>query len=264
MALSPDGRWLYVVEDENSQRALQIIDTATGQLQSRVIQLRDRINPRFITPRRGTQLYIMNDRSVDVLNTQTQQIERSLSFPVAWAGPIEGAMLSPDQQQLYVVNSMFDLAIFDLAEGTLVEERALPAPVRNAALDVFAADSADGTRLVVGQNPLIDLGGYHDGKVVQPGTSVVGELVVYDTRTWQPVQQIGLDRPVETLAVNADGSLVYAVVTSSPIDFETAPDVGPLASMLGGKNSVVTFDMASGQVLAEREQEKVMRLFVAP
>ncbi len=121
--------------------------------------MRDRINPRFITPRRGTQLYILNDYTIDVLNTQTQQIERSLSVPDAWvgAGTIAGAMLSPDQQQLYVVNAVFNVAIFDLVQGTLVEERALPAPARVSNLAVFAAGSADGTRLVMGQNPLVDL-----------------------------------------------------------------------------------------------------------
>jgi outer membrane protein assembly factor BamB len=91
-------------------------------------------------------------------------------------------------------------------------------------------------------------------------------MVVYDTRTWQPVQQIALDRPVETLAVNRNGSVVYTVITPTPA-FRAAP-----SSVLGDGNTfatgtiIVAFDVATGQIRAEykREREQILRMFVTP
>jgi len=153
------------------------------------------------------------------------------------------------------------LAIFDLEQQTYVGERLLPAPEHTDYVEVKTAISADGTRVVVAstfRSPL------------QDGIPLIQEimrteLMVYDTQTWQLVQRIGLDREVLDVAMSANGLEVYAAATPplAPGQQMFSPD---RAIVYVVPNTILTFDVASGQIQNEysREGEVIARLFVGP
>ena len=274
MAISPDGRWLYLVVYHHDQtntlsvdvssvpKLLIVIDAATGQVQPQTIALPDAVQlPHLMTPRSGTMVYLF-DRQIYPLNTATQQIEEVIPAPANWFGTLVNAVLpSPDGRQLYVLGGSHKLAIFDLEQQTYVAERLLPAPKHTDYAEVRTAISADGTRLVVAsafRSPL------QDGVPLTQETMRT-ELMAYDTQTWELAQRIGLDREVSDVGTSADGLKVYAAATPllAPGQQMFSPD---RATVYVVPNTILTFDVASGQIQNEytREGEVIARLFVAP
>jgi len=116
MALSPDGRWLYLVVYQHNPtntlsvdvssvpKMLLVIDAATGQVQPQMIALPRAVQlPHLMTPRSGTMVYLF-DRQIYPFNTATQQIEEAIPVPASWPGTLINAVLpSPDGRQLYVL-----------------------------------------------------------------------------------------------------------------------------------------------------------------
>lgn len=272
--ISPDGRWLYVLVSQYDQtntlpvdvssvlKSLIVIDAATGQVQPQTIALPRAVQlPHLMTPRSGTMVYLF-DRQIYPLNTATQQIEEVVPAPANWFGMLVNAVLpSPDGRHLYVLGGSHKLAIFDLEQQTYVGERLLPAPKHTEYVAVETATSADGTRLVVASTLKSPL--QYGVPLIQETTRT--ELMVYDTRTWQLVQRMEVEREVYDIAISADGARVYAAATPplAPDQQTLAPD---LAAVQVVSNAIVTFDVATGQIhnTYTREGEFIQRLFVAP
>jgi hypothetical protein len=249
LAVSPDGRWLYIHSYDangnytNAQAEmlywLQIIDTKTGTVLPATIPISKGTycsGPTLITPPVGEELYLACS-DVLVLNSQKQRITQKI--PVTGAG----AVISPDGRWLYVVSSNLHIDVVDLQKHAVAQK--LDQNSTNYYANVFdglVALSADGNTLVTGQ--ILE---------EKPGTDTATTFRVFDTRTWQKIADFRFERPVVqyALTVSADGSTIYIVARSRPD---------------GPADTIVELDSLSGQVRAEhaRPGEDIMRIFITP
>ncbi|HEX9438335.1 MAG TPA: hypothetical protein VF909_01585, partial [Roseiflexaceae bacterium] len=249
LAVSPDGRWLYIHSLDthgtftNAELEmpywLQIVDTRTGTVLPDIIRISTGSycsDPTLITPPSGAELYLACS-DILVLNSQNQRITQKI--PVTGAG----AAISPDGRWLYVISSNLHIDIVDLQKHAIVQK--VDQNSTNYYANVFpglVALAADGNTLVTGQ--ILE---------ETPGTDTATTFRVFDTRTWQKIADFRFERPVVqyALALSADGSTIYIVARSRPD---------------GPADTIVELDSLSGQVRAEhaRPGEDIMRMFITP
>ncbi len=249
LAVSPDGRWLYIHSLDthgtftNAELEmpywLQIVDTRTGTVLPGIIRVSTGpycSGPTLITPPSGTELYLACS-DILVLDSKIQRITQKI--PVTGAGVV----MSPDGRWLYVVSSNLHIDIVDLQKHTIAQK--VDQNSTNYYANVFpglVALAADGNTLVTGQ--ILE---------ETPGTDTATTFRVFDIRTWQKIADFRFERPVVqyALAISADGATIYAVARSRPD---------------GPADMVVELDARNGQIRAEHKRpgEDIARMFIAP
>jgi hypothetical protein len=206
-------------------------------------------------------LYVACYQSNEVrfVNLATRQVEHALKIPGA---PFTGddylriggrpssliaMVMSPDGSSLYVVTDDLRIGLIEVAGRTLsqwIDHHQLD---RVAVSNGLVALSADGTRLVVGEQ--ID----DEAR----GTTIGARLHVFDTATWGEVRRLQLDQPLHTLAIDRTGRTIYGVTTS--FNGRPLPDADTLLPIRLDEPG----DAAVG-VSLKREGEAISRLFVGP
>jgi hypothetical protein len=158
-------------------------------------------------------------------------------------GVLVGSALSPDGHWLYAVSNTLQVSIVDVGKRVLSRQITLPRQ-GGWSNPGFVALTADGTRLVVGEN-------------VQAiaGTDTAIQLQAYDTRTWQLVAQIDVNRPLfSSIASGPSGHVLFALGAIRP-----QPPWSP-----GTIVFAVDLDHSELRPLLQRPNEEILRLFVGP
>ncbi|NIT59521.1 MAG: hypothetical protein GWN00_25875 [Aliifodinibius sp.] len=225
LALSPEGRWLYLYSypwcnlhynsDGQVPYWLQIVDTTTGQVLPETIPLPGCGGATFtFTPTVG-DLYVTCFESNDVrfINLQTRQVEQQLSVPNApdvlgFPGGIAGSVLSSDGHQSYIVTDNFKVVVVDIAQRTITSQVDLAPQIGGDQPTVsygLVALSDDGTKLIIGEN-LQEI----------PGTDTATELYIFDTNSWQKTGRLRVEKPLgqETLILGPNQRSVYGISSS--------------------------------------------------
>lgn len=246
LATSPDGRWLYIHSyDSNNSLIpswLKIVDTTTGALLPDVERspgLGACYGASFAAPASGNMLYITCDNTIQTFNVDTRQLA-----PFSLLESIVDSIMSPDKRTLYAFSASAVVYVIDPKQQRVMQQVDLkhgdtsPFTIKKGLIAV----SGDGTTLVVGQ------------------AGATSELRVFDTRTWQERGRIQYKSPLReyTLAVNHDGSRVYAAVDQWGNTSRGKTGIGPLI--------LLEFDTTTGQIVREdqREREEILRLFMGP
>jgi hypothetical protein len=246
LAVSPDGRWLYIRSfrpgaTEDGPAGIywfQIIDTATGKSAPETIPLPNLYacnQPRFLTPASEELFYVVcRNNEILLVNTRTQQVEQRL--PIA----AEAAVLSPDGQRMYAVSHTLRVRVVDLAQRAVVQEVDLNRSQQLFLVNqLMVALSGDGTRMLAGRR-LQD----------SSGTESATELWVFDTQTWEEVRHFRYERPIASLAHGSDRNSFYAVISRE-------------MTTTGGR--VVELDVESGIARSEfASDDLIIRFFMTP
>src|SRR5208283_232125 len=192
MAVSPDGRWLYVVCEKSDE--LRVVDTRNGSVIKRITVGHVPRGLGFSPD--GKQIYVANSwtDTVSVIDAEKLEVVRNLR-----AG-FEPISVVADQQgeMLYVANRLSnDVSVIDLHSG--LETKRLAAG-RGAS---YLALSADGTRVFC-THIYPNIGAYRE-----PPES---EITVIDTATRQVVERKALHNSagVFHLALSSDRKLGVA------------------------------------------------------
>jgi YVTN family beta-propeller protein len=192
MALSADGRWLYVVCEKSDE--LLVVDTRNGSVETRIAV--GHVPRGLGVSTDGKQIYVANSwtDTISVIDAEKLEIVRSL--PTGF----EPISVVADQQgdTLYVANRLSnDVSVIDLHSGAEVKRLAAG---RGAS---YLAISPDGTRVFCTH--------------IYPNIGVArtppeSEITVIDTATRQVVERTGLHNSagVFHLALSADGKLGVA------------------------------------------------------
>nr|WP_238994772.1 YncE family protein [Mycolicibacterium chubuense] len=175
LALSPDGKRLYVVSGTSSG-TVSVIDTASGMLVGAPIAVGSVPTHVAVSPD-GTRAYVVNtyDGTVTEIDTVSGT---TVGAPIAVGGYPLGLSVSPDGTQVYVANYGSNvLSVIDTVSGTTT------APIQVGSGPENVVFSPDGTRAYVtnaGSNTvsMIDTGGTGGGT---GGTDVAHlPLNIYD------------------------------------------------------------------------------------
>ena len=248
LVLAPDGSTLYVVSYNDAQRQwLQIVDTATGALSTSTIPLPEVENcggVRFFTSE--------NDRIFlhCTINTYGSIFElypsiNKIDF-IPLREPTKSMVVGADGTKIYGILNGPQLVAFDLINYTYNANH-------NSFRRMYAPDewlltvepglvqrSGDGKRLVIGT--FID-------RPAKPRAAT--ELRVYDTTTWQEITRISYPKPIRTntLAINHDGTSIYAVTSADDAVFRPSTAILRLRNVFPGDRTrlVVTTD---GSIMA--------------
>lgn len=192
MAISPDGRWLYVVCERSDQ--LLVVDT-----QSRVVTARIGVGhvPRGVAlAPDGRRLYVTNSWDDTVTVVDAEDSYRTSTFAVG-AEPY-GVVIDRSGKTLYVANRISnDVSVMDAATG--VEKKRLMAG-RGAS---YLTLSADGTRIYCT---------HVYPKTGAARTAPESEVTVIDTGRESVIDRVPLNKVagVFHVATSTDGRLVVA------------------------------------------------------
>ncbi len=259
---SPDGRWLYLYSspwcdlqkgpDGQVPYWLQVVDTRTGQVLPDTIPLSSCGGASLTIAPTGGDLYVTCFGSNDVrfINLQSRQVEQQLKVPGAPAflgipGGIAGSVASPDSHRLYIVTDDFQVAVVDLEQRTVAQWIDLGRRNYRAVAIGLVALSADGTKLVVGENIQ-----------EKPGTDTATKLHLFNTGTWQKIRDFRIERPIThlTLVVHPDGRSVYGI--GSSFNGRPLPDSDTILNLSLTGNQ--------GEAPLVRKGEGIMRIFIGP
>ncbi len=211
LALSPDGRTLYVSDDRDGG-AVSVVDVATKSVLATVARGAGTAPSGIAASPDGTKAYLAFSGSDEVV-VYDRASGGVLSIPVA-AGPI-GIAITPDAAKLYVASESGTVTVIWTAtsEATTVSVGALPAAV---------ALSPDGRRAYVANR----------------GS---GSVTVIDTASDQVAATIALGSTPVGLAMSPDGKRAYAT-TAGMVD--EIVEIGGQATLtvakLGGGIGTVT------------------------
>jgi YVTN family beta-propeller protein len=192
MAISPDGRWLYVVFEKSDE--LGVVDTQSGSVVTRIAV--GHVPRGLGISADGKQIYVANSwtDTVSVIDAEKLEVERSL------AAGFEPISVVADQrgETLYVANRLSnDISVIDLHSGAEIKRLAAGEGASYLAL------SPDGTRIFC-THIYPDIGANR-----APPES---EITVIDTATREVVERKALHNSagVFHLAFSSDGKLGVA------------------------------------------------------
>jgi hypothetical protein len=214
---------------------LQIVDTRTGSMLPTTIPLPNIGEcgaPTLASPPVGIAIYVScYDNHILAINTRTQQIEPLIRDEV------NGAILSPNQREMYAVNATLDMFVLDSVQRTVIRKVTMrPNSPFSSSHDLVAL-SGDSTRLIAGQT----IEGI-------PGTDTACDIRVFDTSAGDVIGRFRYERPLHSFVVDMTGTRLYAVI--------------------GGitDRTIVEFDLPGGAVHAlwDRPQEEITRMFIGP
>lgn len=255
LALSPDGRWLYIYsyawnQSSGVRQRLEIVDTGTGQKLPDRILLPGCDTASLAVSHDGTMLYVTCFSSNDIrfVNARTRQVERQVRIPDApeiggLPGGIAGSILAPDGRTLYVVTDTVQVLVVDAGRGTIAPARDLDRRNYRAVPQGAVALVAEGKYVLVALSSSNDAAG-------------ANEMRLFETGTWREVRRLParLSLAGSALAVSPDGSAVYAAglrFSGKPL-----PDADTILalSLLDGRESTPL----------ARTGEDILRLFTGP
>lgn len=192
LAVSPDGRWLYVVCERSDE--LRVVDTKTGTVVKRIAV--GHVPRGLAVSADGAQIYVANswNDNVSVIDAKTLEVVKTVpagSEPISVVADRKGTAL-------YVANRLSnDVSVIDLASGK--EEKRLAAG-RGAS---YLALSPDGSRVYC-THIYPHLGAFR--------TQPESEITVIDTANQRVVERKPLRNVagVFHLALSGDGRLGVA------------------------------------------------------
>lgn len=234
LALSPDGRTLYVKDN----RGFQVIDTATWKIrQTLAFNGGGGSVHGLVVTRDGSRLYATTAQDflweAKVATDGKLELGRKLAFPGPRGGKephLAGLALSPDERTAYICLSRNNsLGVVDLESGKLLKE----VPVGVAPYDVVLF--ADGKKAFVS-----NWGGRHpragertakssgtDTLVDERGVASSGTVSVVDLEAGREVEQIATGLHPSDLELSADQRRLYVANANS--DNVSVIDVGALS-----------------------------------
>ena len=248
LVLAPDGSTLYVVSYNDAQRQwLQIVDTATGVVSTTTIllpEVEDCGGVRFFVAA-NNRIFLHCTINADGSIFELYQSINRIDF-VPLREPTKSMVVAADGTTIYGILNGPQLVAFDLINYTYNADN-------NSFRRMYAPDewlltvepglvqrSGDGKRLVIGT--FID-------RPTKPRAAT--ELRVYDTTTWQEITRISYPKPIRTntLAINHDGTSIYAVTSADDAAFRPSTAVLRLRKAFPGDRTrlVVTTD---GSIMA--------------
>ncbi len=256
MALSPDGRWLYLYKADLKEMKdpmpywIGVVDVITGQATPDTVPLPG-CGPAILTPSLdGGSLYVTCLGSSDIrfVNLHTRRVEQQLgtlgvSKLAGISGRIKGSVLSRDGRALYVVTDAFQVAVVDVTMRTVSRMVSLGrdyqvVPERSVAL------SPDGTKLFVGLSTREDV-------------ATANEIRTFDTLTWREAGRSHLTKPIgaSTLTARADGRSIYSI---------GAAPLGHADTILGADTDQAPAAKDQASPVMMRKGEDILRVFVGP
>jgi len=269
LALSTTGRWLYVYSYpwlnqeayQGPSNWLEIVNAETGQLLPDTIPLPNCGAATLATAPAQELMYVACYQSNDLrfVNLETRQVEDELKIPGApfvdgtylrtggKPSSMTDMVLSSDGRELYVVTDDLRIAVVDVALRDITQwvdhSRSDHVAVGNG----LVALSADGALLVIGEKVEDEA----------QGTIIGTRLHVFDTETWQKVDQVQLDQPLHTLVIDPDGQTAYGVTSS--FNGKPLPDADTVLM-------IQLDDPVSKPISAslKRNGEAISRMFIGP
>jgi YVTN family beta-propeller protein len=169
VAVSPDGRLLYMVTDLDLNTEVRRVDTNTLTLFGSPIPVGQEASSIAMTPD-GAQAVVTNTRddTISIINTQNSAVT---TVPVG-DGPIDVA-ISPDGTKTYVLNRIGrTISVADLSRHTVVGNP-IPLPAGTSPTAVALALSPQGDQIYVANDE--DAGANSFVSSIQFGTRVPGE-----------------------------------------------------------------------------------------
>jgi hypothetical protein len=223
LALAPDGTRLYVLSYDGLLRQwLQVVDTATGELAGAAIPLPDMDScggVRFAAPPGDRQIYLKCQNYVLRVFPASGELDA-----VPFREPAKNILVALNTSTIYGVIDGPRLVGFDLINNTY-----------NSNPNSFRHLSPPDRPLLKVEPGLIELSGDRQFLVVGSVTETT-ELRVYSTTAWQETARISYPRPIRTntLAVNADGSRIYAVTARAGTPLRPDPIMLELPNLFPG------------------------------
>lgn len=222
IAISPDGRWVYVAGDGSS--LVNVIDAQTDRV-AHTIEVGKGPHGVTLTPDGALLLVAVNGEDrVAFVDTAGQSVVGSVSVPKPHT-----IAISPDGRLAYVASQEpghFALAVVDIPGRKAARSIALDRPPRDAefgnggktlyftlagvnaiqvldpATDRIVAAIATG----ISPHVAIDPAGSAFGLAVVQGP---GELLLFDPATNQPLRRIGVGKQPHWVAESADGRTAF-------------------------------------------------------
>jgi serine/threonine protein kinase, bacterial len=217
LALSPDGRRAFVVDQDHGD--LAVIDTGSGKVAA-TVPVGAGANSVALTPD-GRRAYVTDNgesddqpaNSVSVVDTTTNTVTTRVPVGVR---PL-GIVASPDGRRMYVTNLGTDATVGSTVSAIDTGTNQVVATIPTGPKPAYPAVSADGTQLFVPNY----------GARTQGGNTVT----MIDTRT---------DEPVATVAAGGVGPIAVTTAAGDP------RVVVLLTGSAGSRGDVALLDPASG------------------